>query len=198
MVTVKNPPRSGACGSCEVVWIYGFGVLTTILTIYRFGLRGNYGLCGTKKHGFRTKKHGKARKMRQKTDAFAFGSTMPQVRILSLRPNLTHSNVRNSKRTVNGLVRFFLCRGTARERSARAAAVTPRCPAAFAHVVFRKSYSRPYSFTSRRRLSARRFQVMRSTRPSGGRRLTAWKAFTASSVVSPKTPSSGRREASRP
>ncbi len=26
-----------------------------------------------------------------------------------LRPNLTHSNVRNSKRIVNGLVRFFLC-----------------------------------------------------------------------------------------
>ena len=83
-------------------------VLTTILTIYRSGLRGNYGLCGTKKHGFRTKKHEKARKMRQKTDAFAFGTSMPQVRILSLRPNLTNSNVRNSKRTVNGLVRFFL------------------------------------------------------------------------------------------
>jgi hypothetical protein len=57
----------------------GFGVLTTILTIYGFGLHGNYGLYSTKKHGFRTKKRGKARKMRQKTDAFAFGSTMPQV-----------------------------------------------------------------------------------------------------------------------
>ena len=64
----------------------GFGVLTTILTIYRSGLRGNYGFCSTKKHGFRTKKHVKARKMRQKTDAFAFGTSMPQVRILSLRP----------------------------------------------------------------------------------------------------------------
>ena len=66
--------------------IYGFRVLTTILTIYRFGLRGKYGLCGTKKHGFRTKKHEKARKKRQKTDAFAFGTSMPQVRTLSLRP----------------------------------------------------------------------------------------------------------------
>ena len=61
-------------------------VLTTILTIYRFGLRGNYGFYSTEKHGFRTKKHEKARKMRQKTDAFAFGSTMSQVRILSFRP----------------------------------------------------------------------------------------------------------------
>ena len=60
-------------------------VLTTILTIYRSGLRGNYGLGGTKKHVFRTKKHEKARKMRQKTDAFAFGSTMSQVQILSFR-----------------------------------------------------------------------------------------------------------------
>ena len=86
MVTAKKPPRVGACGSFEVVWIYGFEVLTTILTIYRSGLRGFYGLCGMKKHGFRTKKHEKARKMRQKTDAFAFGTSMPQVRILSLRP----------------------------------------------------------------------------------------------------------------
>ena len=83
----KKSTSVGVCGSCEVGWIYGFGVLTTILTIYRSGLRGNYGLCGTEKHGFRTKKHGKARKMRQKTDAFAFGSTMLQVRVLSLRPN---------------------------------------------------------------------------------------------------------------
>ena len=62
--------------------------LTTILTIYRSGLRGIYGLCGTKKHGLRTKKHEKARKMRQKTDAFAFGTIRPQVRSLSLGPNL--------------------------------------------------------------------------------------------------------------
>ena len=68
-------------------------VLTTILTIYRSGLRGNYGLCGTKKHGFRTKKHGKARKMRQKTDAFEFGTSMPQVRILSLRPHENNPNI---------------------------------------------------------------------------------------------------------
>ena len=78
-----------------------------MLTIYRSGLRGIYGLYSTKKHGFRTKKHEKARKMRQKTDAFAFGMQKPQVRVLSLRPNLTNSNVRNSKRIVNGLVRFF-------------------------------------------------------------------------------------------
>ena len=56
------------------------------MTIYRFGLRGNYGLCGTKKHGFRTKKHRKARKMRQKTDVVRFGTKMSQVQILSFRP----------------------------------------------------------------------------------------------------------------
>ena len=78
-------------------------VLTTILTIYRSGLRGNYGLCGTKKHGFRTKKHEKARKMRQKTDAFAFGTSMPQVRILSLRPyRVFITDVRNTRY-------FFAC-----------------------------------------------------------------------------------------
>ena len=54
-------------------------VLTIILTIYRSGLRGNYGLCGTEKHG-------KARKKRQKTDAFTFGTSMLQIRVLSLRP----------------------------------------------------------------------------------------------------------------
>ena len=81
MFTTKTP-RSRTYGSCEAEkrgtdrghWAASNCVLTTILTIYRFGLRGNYGLRGTKKHGFRTKKHRKARKMRQKTDAFAFGS----------------------------------------------------------------------------------------------------------------------------
>ena len=56
------------------------------MTIYRSGLRGNYGLCGTKKHGFRTKKHEKARKMRQKTDAFAFGT---KIRGSSILPTPT-------------------------------------------------------------------------------------------------------------
>ena len=54
--------------------LYG---LTTVLTIYRFGLRGNYGLCGTKKHGFRTKKHRKALKMRQKTVIAFFRHKIP-------------------------------------------------------------------------------------------------------------------------
>ena len=86
MVTVKNPPLAGACGSFEVGWIYGFEVLTTILTIYGFGLRGNSVEKSTRKHGFRTEKHGKARKMRQKTDAFAFGMRGSHVRVVSLRP----------------------------------------------------------------------------------------------------------------
>ena len=99
----KKTPRAGACGSCEVVWIYGFGGLTTILTIYGSGLRGKYGLCGTKKHCFRTKKHRKALKKRQKIGISLFGSTMPQVRILSLRPyRVFITDVRNTRY-------FFAC-----------------------------------------------------------------------------------------
>lgn len=53
---------------------YGVWIPTTILTIYGFGLRGNYGLCGTQKHVFRTKKHRKALEMRQKIGISLFGS----------------------------------------------------------------------------------------------------------------------------
>ena len=68
-------------------------VLTTILTIYRSGLRGNYGLVGTKKHGVRTKKHEKARKMRQKTDVVRFGT---KIRGSSILPTPTTDYVENN------------------------------------------------------------------------------------------------------
>ena len=89
----KNPPRL----ECDAllrweVW-YAIWGLTTVLTIYRFGLRGKYGLCGTKKHGFRTKKHRKALKKRQKTVVAFFGTSMPQVRTLSLRPHENNPNI---------------------------------------------------------------------------------------------------------
>ena len=82
----KNPPRAELAARLRwEVW-YAIWGLTTVLTIYRFGLRGRYGLCGTKKHGFRTKKHEKARKKRQKTVIAFFGTIRPQVRTLSLGP----------------------------------------------------------------------------------------------------------------
>ena len=87
-------------------------VLTTILTIYSFGLRGNYGFYSTKKHGFRTKKHGKARKMRQKTDAFAFWTSMPQVRILSLRP----IRKRTACRPISYCLQFYISNRRLRRR----------------------------------------------------------------------------------
>ena len=97
----KNPPRAELLthvrwrqvGVYDRHWAASNCVLTTILTIYGFGLRGNYGFHSTKKHVFRTKKHEKARKMRQKTDAFAFGTSMPQVRTLSLRPHENNPNI---------------------------------------------------------------------------------------------------------
>ena len=89
----KKSTSCGTCGSREVALEVLDLILTTILTIYRSGLRGNDGLCGTKKHGFRTKKHEKAQKKRQKTDAFAFGSKMLQVRVLSLRPHENNPNI---------------------------------------------------------------------------------------------------------
>ena len=126
-------------------WFVGGLWLTTVLTIYSFGLRGNSACKSIRKHRFRTRKLRKAVKITQKIGIGFFGSTMPQVRILSLRsdritnlssrrsgsscaekisvakllaawsnfscpslrPNLTNSNIQNSKRIVNGLVRFF-------------------------------------------------------------------------------------------
>ena len=82
----KNPPRLERDALLRWDEWYAIWGLTTVLTIYRFGLRGNYGLCGTQKHVFRTKKHRKALKMRQKTVIAFFGTSMPQVRTLSLRP----------------------------------------------------------------------------------------------------------------
>ena len=60
--------------------------MTTVLTIYRFGLRGNSGDKSIRKHRFRTKKHRKVVKITQKIGIVLFGSTMSQVQILSFRP----------------------------------------------------------------------------------------------------------------
>ena len=89
----KNPPRAELVARLRwEVW-YAIWGLTTVLTIYRLGLRGNYGLCGTKKHGFRTKKHRKALKKRQKTVIAFFGTRMSQVQILSFRPHENNPNI---------------------------------------------------------------------------------------------------------
>ena len=47
--------------------------MTTPLTIYRFGLRGNSANKSTRKHRFRTKKHQKVKKSSQKTTSNRFG-----------------------------------------------------------------------------------------------------------------------------
>ena len=65
---------------------YGVWITTTILTIYGFGLRGNSAYKSTRKHCFRTQKPPKALQSKEKIGIFAFGSRMPQVRVLSLRP----------------------------------------------------------------------------------------------------------------
>ena len=80
-----------------VTWRYEFAIiaawflgsdfgLTTSLTIYGFGLRGNSANESIGKHRFRTKKHQKVNKSSQKTMAYLFGTMRSQVRVLSLRP----------------------------------------------------------------------------------------------------------------
>ena len=64
--------------------------LTTVLTIYKVGLRGNSASKSTRKHHFRTKKPRKNVKITQKIGIGFFGSTMPQVQILSLRPKKSY------------------------------------------------------------------------------------------------------------
>ena len=65
---------------------YGIWTATTILTIYGSGLRGNSAWKSTRKQWFQIKKHQKSLKNPYFTRLFAFGTSMPQVRILSLRP----------------------------------------------------------------------------------------------------------------
>ena len=65
---------------------YGVWIPTTILTIYGSGLRGNSAWKSTRKQWFQIKKHQKTLKNPYFTRDFAFGTSMPQVRILSLRP----------------------------------------------------------------------------------------------------------------
>ena len=67
--------------------------LTTSLTIYGFGLRGNSAYKSIGKHRFRTKKHQKVNKSSQKTMAYLFGSKRPWVRIPSLRPHENNPNI---------------------------------------------------------------------------------------------------------
>ena len=70
--------------------LLGFAVgdfgLTTPLTIYGFGLRGNSAYKSIRKHRFRTKKHQKVNKSSQKTMAYLFGNWRPRVRVPPLRP----------------------------------------------------------------------------------------------------------------
>ena len=60
--------------------------MTTSLTIYGFGLRGNSAYKSIRKHRFWTKKHQKVNKSSQKTMAYLFGNWRPGVRISTLRP----------------------------------------------------------------------------------------------------------------
>ena len=91
----KNSTRGEPFGHLTVrvaSILLGFAVgdfgLTTSLTIYGFGLRGNSAYKSIGKHRFRTKKHHKVNKSSQKTMAYLFGSKKSQVQILSLRPFL--------------------------------------------------------------------------------------------------------------
>ena len=82
-----------------VTWRYEFAIiaawfvgsdcgLTTSLTIYGFGLRGNSATGSIGKHRFRTKKHQKVNKSSQKTMAYLFGTRRSWVRISSPRPKI--------------------------------------------------------------------------------------------------------------
>lgn len=62
------------------------GDWTTCLTIYGFGLRGNSANESTRKHRFRTKRHRKALKIKQKIDMDLFGTLRSWVRSPSPRP----------------------------------------------------------------------------------------------------------------
>ena len=75
--------------------------LTTPLTIYGFGLRGNSVYKSTRKHRFRTQKPRKALQSKEKIGILAFGSTMSQVRILSFRPNKVDSFDTRVSETIN-------------------------------------------------------------------------------------------------
>ena len=62
--------------------------MTTSLTIYGFGLRGNSAYKSIGKHRFRTNKHHKVNKSSQKTMAYLFGSIRSWVQIPSPRPKI--------------------------------------------------------------------------------------------------------------
>ena len=60
--------------------------MTTQQTTYRFGALGNSGLGSTEEHGFPSGKGRKKPFSAESAIINAFGSRMPQVRILSLGP----------------------------------------------------------------------------------------------------------------
>ena len=60
--------------------------MTTVLTIYSFGLRGNSAYKSIRKHRFWTQKPRKAPEIKQKIGIDFFGTRMSQVQILSFRP----------------------------------------------------------------------------------------------------------------
>ena len=89
----KNSTRGEPFGHLTVrvaSILLGFAVgdfgLTTSLTIYGFGLRGNSAYKSIGKHRFRTKKHQKVNKSSQKTMAYLFGNWRPWVQVPPLRP----------------------------------------------------------------------------------------------------------------
>ena len=71
---------------------YGVWIATTVLTIYGSGLRGNSAKESTRKHRFRTRKPRKAPEIKEKIGINFFGTSMPSVRILSLRPHTNNPN----------------------------------------------------------------------------------------------------------
>ena len=83
ILTAEEKTRHGV--NRLVTWRYEFAIiaawflgsdfeLTTPLTIYGFGLRGNSAYKSIGKHRFRTKKHHKVNKSSQKTMAYLFGT----------------------------------------------------------------------------------------------------------------------------
>ena len=86
-ITAEEKIPCMACGlhGAKVKWTR-IMPLTTPSTTYGFGLPGFYAAKSTRKQSIRTQKPRKVRKITQKIRIFAFGTSMPQVRILSLRP----------------------------------------------------------------------------------------------------------------
>ena len=83
--------------------------MTTPLTIYRFGLRGNSANESIGKHRFRTKKHSKVNKSGQKMMAYLFGYWRPWVRVPPLRPFLAVLTAETARISLRFLNLSFIC-----------------------------------------------------------------------------------------